>query len=73
MDRFEKAEKNGTSVWVVDEVINVPDMPPHVRLIRQWSGATEFRTVAVAALFDETIYRPLPPLLSGEDAPREQN
>lgn len=60
LDRFEKSEGNRKSIWVVDEILDVPNVPPHARLIRQWTGATEFRTVSIVALADENFYRPLP-------------
>ncbi|CCG09648.1 Putative uncharacterized protein [Pararhodospirillum photometricum DSM 122] len=60
-DRFAKTDGETKSVWVVDRVIEVTNMPPHARLIRQGDRAGGYRTISVRALADPTLYRRLPP------------
>ena len=46
------------SVWVVDKMLEYPDLPPHVRLIEK-GGNERTITIALCALLDERLWRPV--------------
>ncbi|MBK5953009.1 hypothetical protein CCR92_03215 [Rhodospirillum rubrum] len=53
-DRFIK-HGNPPSTWLVDQTLEYPDIPPHVRLIEQ-GGNHRTVTVALSALLDNRSY-----------------
>ncbi|MGB0696053.1 MAG: hypothetical protein ACPGOY_10425 [Rhodospirillaceae bacterium] len=59
-DRFLKSDGKHQSVWIVIDIVQFPDLPPHARLVRQnetWAG---YRTISVQALRDLDFYSRLP-------------
>jgi len=55
--------KEGTppTQWTVERVLDFPNTPQHVRLVRKRSEATNTRTITVAmsALLDKKFFRPM--------------
>lgn len=60
-DRFVKTDGRYETVWVVDEIVVLPDIPPHARLSQQGDPVSGTRTISVFALRDAAFYRRLPP------------
>ncbi|WP_157879214.1 hypothetical protein [Pararhodospirillum photometricum] len=56
-DRFMKPG-NPPSIWHVDQMLEYPDLPPHVRLI-ELGGNRRTVTVALSALLDGRLYSPV--------------
>ena len=54
-DRFVKAEDKKV-VWVVDRVVNFPDLPPHLRL-RIEGENKHIRTFSVSAVLDGRLFQ----------------
>jgi hypothetical protein len=54
-DRFIKLD-NTSSVWVAESVLERPDLPVHVRLIRA-DDPHRMITLSVSALLDRRLYR----------------
>lgn len=69
-DRFVKTDGRYHTVWVVSELVNLPDIPPHARLIQQGDPVSGTRTISVLALRDTAFYRRLPPLTGPDDTGR---
>ena len=57
-DRFLRAG-NPTTMWIIDRFMELPNMPPHVRLFRE-DRPTQTRVVALSLLDDARQFRRLP-------------
>ncbi|ABC22418.1 hypothetical protein [Rhodospirillum rubrum] len=60
-DCFTKSDENYQTVWVVQQIVERTDGPPHARLVRQGEGAGSYRTISLSALRDTAFYRRVPP------------
>jgi hypothetical protein len=56
-DHFTKSDGRFESTWIVHQVVELPDVPPHARLVRHGDPARGYRTISVLALMDPTYYR----------------
>ena len=54
-DRFIKLD-NANSIWVAESILERPDLPVHVRLIRA-DDPHRVITLSVSALLDRRLYR----------------
>jgi hypothetical protein len=57
-DRFLRAG-NPTTMWIIDRFMELPNMPPHVRLFRE-DRPTQTRVIALSLLDDARQFRRLP-------------
>lgn len=64
-DIFQKAS-GLTSKWLVDRVIEFPDLPLHVRLVEQ-GGNERTVTVALSTLMDQRQWSPVKPASADQD------
>lgn len=56
-DRFLRAG-NPPTAWIVERIVNMPDMPPHVRLFRE-DRPTQTLFIGMSVLSDNSQFRRL--------------
>lgn len=55
-DRFVKVDAVQPVIWVVEKVLEVPGLPPHVRLVKD--SGHDSTTVSLETLMNTRFFRP---------------
>ncbi len=60
-DRFVKTDGKFKTIWVVTQIVEFKNIPPHARMIQQGDTSRGYRTISTEVLVDPAFYQRLPP------------